>query len=425
MGIYSSNVLRESYSVTDFASQIEPDEKYNAVTGCAMAYLESQQNDLALFNATIANDFQEVSALQEGYEVINESVASVFEKIKEILKKLIAKIKGIFQSFLAKLRGTFSSNKDLYDDYVKQINKYYNWKDFKVKKFRKKKVDGDIGTAIENLATYDIGGDEYKFGLGNAANDMKIAGIDLLKDDLDNDDIMEKLVKSRLNSNLQNVVDSDLGNLNEEIMDYLFEDEDTEDEWKTSDIINGIVGSVLKDTKLENNIKKAADNLVKSINKMADAVDKEALAVNKALGSKDKTYKSGTTIGLGTASDHNKRSVEKAAGSTDITNAYTSKSDIYNATGAYKHLANKGDLEVLSFVAGNLQKIVGQEQELATKLSSGVLAASKFLIAQARRVWSSAAAYSSTEHKNEGYEFYTAIGEASAYDFMSDMEALD
>ena len=424
MGIYSSNVLRESYYVTDFASQIEPDESYNAVTGCAMAYLESQQNDLALFNATIANDFQEVAALQEGYEVINESVASVFEKIKEILKKLIAKIKGIFQSFLAKLRGTFSSNKDLYDDYVKQINKYYNWKDFKVKKFRKKKVDGDIGAAIEALATYTIKNNEYKFELNSTASNMKIAGIDLLKDDLDNDDIMEKLVKERLHANLKNVVDSDLGNLNEEIMDYLFEDEDTEDEWKTSDIINGIVGSVLKDTKLENNIKKAADNLVKSINKMADAVDKEALAVNKALGSKDKTYKAGTTIGLGTASDHNKRSVEKAAGSADIGNT-VSKSATYNSNGAYKHLDNKGDLEVLSFVAGNLQKIVGQEQELATKLSSGVLAASKFLIAQARRVWSSAAAYSSTEHKNEGYEFYNAIGEAYAYDFISDMEALD
>ena len=428
MGIYSSNVLRESYSVTDFASQIEPDEKYNAVTGCAMAFLESQQNDLALFNATIANDFQEVAALQEGYEVINESVASVFEKIKEILKKLIAKIKGIFQSFLAKLRGTFSSNKNLYDDYVKQINKYYNWKDFKVKKFRKKKVDGEIGAAIEALATYNVANNEYKFNLEADANDMKIAEIDLLKDDLDNDDIMEKLVKNRLSTDINKSVDSDLGNLNEEIMDYLFEDEDTEDEWKTSDIINGIVGSVLKDTKLENNIKKAADNLVKSINKMADAVDKEALAVNKALGSKEKTYKAGTTIGLGTASDHNKKSVEKVAGSTDITNTYTSgssKADTYTSGGKYKHLEKKGDLEILSFVAGNLQKVVGQEQELATKLSSGVLSASKFLIAQARRVWSSAAAYSSTEHKNEGYEFYTAIGEASAYDFMSDMEALD
>ena len=439
MGIYSSNVIRESYSVTDFASQIEPDESYNAVTGCAMAFLESQQNDLALFNATIANDFQEVSALQEGYEVINESVASVFEKIKEILKKLIAKIKGIFQSFLAKLRGTFSSSKDLYDKYEKQINKYYNWKDFKVKKFRKKKVNGEIGAAIEALATYKVGTADYKFALGDAAT-MKIAEIDLLKDDLDNDDIMEKLVKNRLSTDINKSVDSDLGNLNEEIMDYLFEDEDTEDEWKTSDIINGIVGSVLKDTKLENNIKKAADNLVKSINKMADAVDKEALAVNKALGSKEKTYKAGTTIGLAAKADgdHNKRSVSKNTSSlSDIDNKYrateetdssgnkTAASKSVNYASNYKHLENKGDLEVLSFVAGNMQKVVGQEQELATKLSSGVLSASKFLIAQARRVWSSAAAYSSTEHKNEGYEFYTAFGEASAYDFMSDMEALD
>ena len=79
----------------------------------------------------------------------------------------------------------------------------------------------------------------------------------------------------------------------------------------------------------------------------------------------------------------------------------------------------------LSLIAGNIQKTVGQEQELVSKLTSGTLTATKFLVSQARKVWASAAAYSSTEHKNEGYEFYTAIGEASAYDFMSDMEALD
>ena len=115
MGIYSNNRFSSTTTMVDYDAITEADDNYNAVTGCAMAFLESQQNDLALFNATILTDFQEVSALQEGYEVINESVSDVIERIKQIFVKLLAKIKGIFQAFLAKLRGTFSSNKNLYD----------------------------------------------------------------------------------------------------------------------------------------------------------------------------------------------------------------------------------------------------------------------------------------------------------------------
>ena len=88
-------------------------------------------------------------------------------------------------------------------------------------------------------------------------------------------------------------------------------------------------------------------------------------------------------------------------------------------------ISGKENLETLSKAVSLLQRIAGQEQELITKFTTARLTATKFLVSQARKVWASAAAYSSTEHKNEGYEFYTAIGEASAYDFMSDMEALD
>ena len=62
---------------------------------------------------------------------------------------------------------------------------------------------------------------------------------------------------------------------------------------------------------------------------------------------------------------------------------------------------------------------------LETSSLSITLLANSWKVALSCVVWASAAAYSSTEHKNEGYEFYTAFGEAYAYDFMSDMEALD
>ena len=458
MGIYSSNVLRESYYVTDYASQIEPDDNYNAVTGCAMAYLESQQNDLALFNATIANDFQEVAALQEGYEVINEagSISGIFEKIKQLLLKLIAKIKGIFKAFLAKLSATFGSNKDVYDKYVKQINKYYNWKDFKVKNFRKLKGGGtDAAGKIKSVGNYNINKSEYTMGLthhiykadadpashyantpganATANKDLEIvkctvAGLDMLDDDLDNDKIMQALIKSRItNEELKKDLDDDLGNMNEAIMDAIFEDADLEDEWKTSDIINGIVGSVLKEgDKIEKEIKDISDNLTKAINKIADTVDKESLKINKVLGGK--AGDSYTTTHISTSvGDKKKTSVSTNNNRNNVTTIEHdgSKPKGTMSVKTYTKGTDDAALESLSKAAGNIQKVVGQEQELVTKLTSGTLAATKFLVSQARKVWASAAAYSSTEHKNEGYEFYTAIGEASAYDFMSDMEALD
>ena len=485
MGIYSSNVLRESYYVTDYASQIEADDSYNSVTGCAMAFLESQQNDLALFNATIANDFQEVAALQEGYEVLNESVSDVIEKIKQIFIKLLAKIKGIFQAFLAKLRGTFSSNKNLYDDYVKQINKYYNWKDFKVKNFRKLKGGGtDAAGKIDSVGAYNVDRMSYSVSLAGVSQANKAKNIDanttlskIVKDylddkDIDSEDINKVLIQDRLGSNdLKKELDDDLNNMNEAFMDCVFEDADTEDEWKTSDIINGIVGSVLKEgTKIQDNVEKCNKNLNSNINKIINQLEKISSDVNKVYGGKNGESFTSKTVSMSAG--------EKMKGTMSVTDFESTKQDthvILNKDGTkyldkkgnpitgteaslkntkipknselyrlfnngeikigvndnrknnrtYNNKDNKDDLETLSKVASILQRVAGQEQELITKFTTARLTATKFLVSQARKVWASAAAYSSTEHKNEGYEFYTAFGEAYAYDFMSDMEALD
>ena len=101
-----------------------------------------------------------------------------------------------------------------------------------------------------------------------------------------------------------------------------------------------------------------------------------------------------------------------------------------NANGKQKYTKTVTDSDEvvgskeLSQSIANLHKVAAQEQTLITSFTSARLKATKFAIAQARRVWSSAAAYSSTEHKNEGVEFYTAIGEAAEYDFISDMESI-
>ena len=245
--------------------------------------------------------------------------------------------------------------------------------------------------------------------------------------------------------------------MNEAFMDCVFEDADTEDEWKTSDIINGIVGSVLKEgTKIQDNVEKCNKNLNSNINKIINQLEKISSDVNKVYGGKNGESFTSKTVSM-TAG-------EKMKGTMSVTDFESTKQDTHvilkqdgtekslnkkiakdstlaqlKASGdikiglnnnrknnrTYDNKDNKDDLETLSKVASILQRVAGQEQELITKFTTARLTATKFLVSQARKVWASAAAYSSTEHKNEGYEFYTAIGEAYAYDFMSDMEALD
>jgi hypothetical protein len=52
------------------------------------------------------------------------------------------------------------------------------------------------------------------------------------------------------------------------------------------------------------------------------------------------------------------------------------------------------------------------------------MACYKYALAQARRIWSSAAAYASVEHKNESYDYYTAVGEAVEHDTLTDLQAI-
>ena len=303
---------------------------------------------------------------------------------------------------------------------------------------------------------------------------------------IDSEDINKYLIDDRLKSaDLKKELDDDLNNMNEAFMDCVFEDADTEDEWKTSDIINGIVGSVLKEgNKIQENVEKCNKNLTNIINKIIDQLSKEQSKIGKALGDKNGSYQTGSitvssaggkdkgTVGLNTYKDniYNKATPHSASfqnildqnrGKWTIMNKdtgevtpdvkksnkepfiFNSKTDAENEFGSWvdpdefeakqitasiahnASVSGKDNLEALSKTVSFLQRVAGQEQELITKFTTARLTATKFLVSQARKVWASAAAYSSTEHKNEGYEFYTAIGEAYAYDFMSDMEALD
>ena len=406
MGIFTSNTL-SSISGVDY-SDLPALEGYDAVTGCATAMLEVHQNDMALFNAAIMEDFKEVAAMNEGVTVLNESASDVLNKIKEIFKKLLQKIKGIFNAFIAKLSQTFGSAESVYNKYKKQISAYNKWGKFEVKKFREVKGKGSV---LAKLA--DVG--KYSNRFVYISTSTGWFGNDLTKESIDIDDVNNGLIKNRIaDASLKSNLDDDFKNMDVAFMDAVYEDEDTKDDWNVSDILGGNIGTLLEKNagkKFKENIESANKNLNNVISKIIDELDKEALKINDAAGAA------------------NRKETDKAEYSSKIISATGATG--MDASGKEKRNISSRDYGMivtgskeLSHTIGNMQKVAAQEQTLITSFTSARLKATKFAIAQARRVWSSAAAYSSTEHKNEGVEFYTAIGEAAEYDFISDMESI-
>lgn len=384
MGIYTTN----THSSLGAASiDVAALEGYNATTGCTMALIESVQNDLALFNGTIMSDMQEVASVNEGVEVINESAKDVFKKIGEIFVKLLAKLKGIFKAFIAKLSGVLSSNKGLYDKYKGVISKNTNWKDFKIKNYRK--MIKDINTVSEYIPS------NYTIKRGCA--DFSIEDITKEGSDITVEDINTNLV-TKLSRDINTEVNTEnFDNLTKVLMDACFEAAEDKDDWSVGDILHGAAGDILVNgDKMKGDIEKANDKMEKDIAKAISNIEK----ISADMTTKASNQRLGKSV-----SDTGKSYVGTDGKLGKDTKIEGSKLDTYEK------------------VAQFCQRVASQEQALITKLTAARISAVKFEIAQARRVWSSAAAFASVEHKNEGYEFYTAIGESAEYDFYSDFDA--
>jgi hypothetical protein len=91
----------------------------------------------------------------------------------------------------------------------------------------------------------------------------------------------------------------------------------------------------------------------------------------------------------------------------------------------YKNKANANAVnsDIIQKSIQNMQRVASCEQEVVTKVTSEYMAQVKFAIAQAKKLWTSAAAWSSTEHK-EAYEYYDALGECAAEQVYQNFEAI-
>lgn len=422
MGIYTSNrYLGEAY---DYASEIPVNEAYDAAFGCAHILADCQVNDMALFESTIYSDIAEVRSIQEGYGYVNENAfTNVLKKLAEAFKKLLGKIKGIFKAFIAKLTGAFKDGKDLVKRYEKQIIKYANWKDFKCTKVREpKKSISNLKEAINTVfQAQKISAFDYELGYNNSANseDTLVKGLSNFGSmttpkkviDADADDIKTELLKRYLSDNVKVTEES---NIHEEVMDYLFEDEDTingDDQVKSSSYFssNWIKTLLSEGEKWQKDVKKFNDKLEKNINTIIDNLNKADDNLAKFMANKDNKNKIAVATG-------------KSFNSSDSDNK-VDKSDI-NFDGAdLKGFNGQNSNENLQKAIHAMQKIATNEQEVITKITSEYMTVVKFSLANARRVWTAAAAWSSGVHK-ESVEYADAMGDVAAEQLYTNMESI-
>jgi len=421
MGIYTSNrYFGEAY---DYAAEIPANEAYDAAFGCAHIMADNQTNDMALFESAIYSDMAEVMSLQEGTQVVNENAfTNIIKKIVEMFKKLLAKIKGIFNAFLAKLTGAFKNGKDLVKKYEKQIIKYSNWKDLKIKGIRKPKSDnikGEInGLFNMNLSNnYDLKVDNpteedvYTPQLGGTTyNPKKIK-------DTDASELKEAILKNYIGAKVKF---SDWASVEEDMKDTLYDEEDTldgEDDIKSGSFFSKAwIKTVLSDDKWEKEAKDVTDKLDKVINKIIDDLNKTENKLASHMSGSD--AKSTTRI---QSSDGNYRfkNYDDSKITKDTSTTSKAVDDFDARTGSIK----VAKAEVIQKGIQAMQTIASNEQEVITKVTSLYMENVKFATAQARKIWTAAAAWSSTTHK-ESVEYYQALGEAAAEQFYMNMESI-
>ena len=428
MGIYTSNrYFGEAY---DYASEIPANEAYGAALGCAQILADCQVNDMALFENTIYSDFAEIRAVQEGMDYVNENAfTNIIKKIVEMFKKLLAKIKGIFSAFLAKLTGAFKNGKDLVKKYEKQIIKYSNWKDFKCKGIRVPKSSGlqsSINTLFQANKVCAVG-----YGIDTNSSDIlsgtKLDGYDKDVDkikDADSEDIKNAIIKLYV----PDAKVTDIADLHEDIMDYLFNDEGTldgDDQVKSASYFSkDWIKTILSEgEKWEKDVKKFNDKLEKNINTIIDNLNKDEDKIAKFRLDKNNTgAKISNYSNTYSKADADNKVIKQSGTDFSTKKSFGAIMKMDDGTEVSMGVAGSSPEKVQNAIHA-LQKLASNEQEVITKVTSEYMTVVKFSLAQARKVWTAAAVWSSGVHK-ESVEYCQAVGDASAEQFYSVMEAI-
>lgn len=415
MGLYTNTSRWSGVNAYPYSDEIAANESYDAAFGCARIMMDIQQNDMACFEAAIKDDVREVMAYNEGVSYVNENAfTDVLKKIVDMFKKLIAKIKGIIKSFIVKLTGAFRDSKKMVQKYQKQIVNYTNWTGFKVKNIRVPKQN-DVITDIQSKL--DIKGNKSCYNINFDRKNENLYGMSIEKinnGDYDKETIRLNIIKEGgYFSGVADKISSaeNVDEIKEVVYDEIWEDKDDIDD-DTVKSGSYFVSSWIKQT-LENS-DKTIKEIRKKEKKLNDWIDKIITELNKAnddlskviLDKKDVETKNisvkGSTFSGGDRYD-------KSSVSHDINDAdSTTRSRLFNAENVQK-------------IIRAAQTIASNEQEVITMNMSIYMESVKFAIAEARKIWTAAAAWSSGVHK-ESYEYINALVECTEEEFYSNME---
>lgn len=354
---------------------VEPDARFCHEHAAMQAVIESQQNELIMFENNLAVDFQEAAMIHEGayaedIEALHENVfTDIFKRIKDLFMKLWAKIKSIFKVFIAKFDSIFmKSSKEFIKKYKKDVlNK--DLTDVTINYSKPKNVAFVISSGL-SITVKNINKDELEKELEN----------------YDSEKQEEEYIKT-----LTGLTNTTLADFDKEYHEHCYEDESKED--LTNSLLSDAIATLEGSDDILKKVKKANDILNRAIGNIIKEIDKEQSDFAKA------SSDTKTTIHRGFNTEKDK---------TDVTsvNAYGIR-DNANPENV------KTQKEIQQIMLSLLSKKATCCQSCITKVTAGTVREAKFGASQARRVIVKALGAKSVNGESA---LLDAIEESAAYE---------
>lgn len=329
---------------------VEPDARFCHEHAAMQAVIESQQNELIMFENNLAVDFQEAAMIHEGayagdIEALHENVfTNIFKRIKDLFMKLWAKIKSIFKVFIAKFDSIFmKSSKEFIKKYKKDVLSK-DLKDITVNYSKPNKVDFVISKILSvNITDADISGGQDS--------------IQKALEDYDHEKQEEEYIKDL--TGLKSVT---LADFDKEYHEHCYEDESKED--LTSSLVSDAISCLEGSDDVLKRVNKANDILNKAIARIIKEIDKEQSDFAKLKSDEDMNTTVYYTTDAGEKNNVQKLQIEK-----------DDDKDIIKKQKPVKQAM----LSLLTKRATCLQSCI-------TKVTAGTVREAKFGASQARRI---------------------------------------
>lgn len=376
------------------AANIEADTSYYGECGALRIACDAAENDRVMFEAMIANDFEEIGALEEGaiteseLEAIQEAnIGGIWAKIKDMVKKIAAKIKGLFQTFITKVNSVIiRDNKKFVEKYKREVLT----KDTSKMKYKWSKKKTTLPNAISDATD----------GINKAIDEVKSAsskdGLLKLDEEISGGDYAKRVLGQVISGTEEETFAKDFH-------EAWFDDEDEVeglDNGRKSEIISVLTTkNAVKD--VEDVYKKCDSAFSKYLNKIDKLQNEMVKTIPNGAGYSNMDDNSGIDV-----------SVDKAEGKDRRTIGYNNEKS-RNDNSSKTIMMNKLAL---------IQRAVSKSQTLYSMIGSAVIKETKFEIAQARRVFAKAASFNPKSIK-ESAVFEAAAEEAAYYDIMSSFES--